>query len=199
MTYSDDEQLLLAMLPSEIGSAVAFSEKSGPIGTAKEMMASAKSALANAKDYPDNPLIQNLIPINEIRNGLFIEKMELNTEPGGEGQRTGGRGIVMEYRVRSDDGYLTMDYTRSKFPAWDAEGGNDGSPNYCEFIKAEDGSVERYSSVSGLTTKEGDLIRIVTGNGGGHGDPQQRDPELVKADIRDGLISAERAKEVYGV
>lgn len=137
--------------------------------------------------------------INEIRNGLFIERMELNTEPGGEGQRTGGRGIVMEYRVRSDDGYLTMDYTRSQFPAWGAEGGNDGSPNYCEFIKAEDGSVERYSSVSGLTTKEGDLIRIVTGNGGGHGDPQQRDPELVKADIRDGLISAERAKEVYGV
>ena len=37
--------------------------------------------------------------INEIRNGLFIERMELNTEPGGEGQRTGGRGIVMEYRV----------------------------------------------------------------------------------------------------
>jgi len=136
--------------------------------------------------------------INEIRNGLYIERMELNTAPGGEGERTGGRGIVMEYRVRSDDGYLTMDYTRSKFPAWGAEGGNDGSPNYCEFVRAEDGSVTRYSSVSGLDTKEGDLIRIVTGNGGGHGDPKDRDPELVQADIRDGLISAERAKEIYG-
>ena len=39
MTYSGDEQLLLAMLPSEIGSAVAFSEKSGVLGTAKEITA----------------------------------------------------------------------------------------------------------------------------------------------------------------
>ena len=136
--------------------------------------------------------------INEIRNGLFIERMELNTEPGGEGRRSGGRGIVMEYRVRSDDGYLTMDYTRSKFPAWGTEGGNDGSPNYCEVIKAEDGSVTRYSSVSGLETKSGDIIRIVTGNGGGHGSPRERDPELVEADVRNGLISPERAAKVFG-
>lgn len=137
--------------------------------------------------------------INEIRNGLYIERMELNTEPGGEGERTGGRGIVMEYRVRSNDGYLTMDYTRSKFPAWGTEGGKDGSPNYCEVIRAEDGSVTRYSSVSGLETQEGDIIRIVTGNGGGHGDPTKRDPELVRADVKDELISPERAKSVFGV
>ena len=77
MTYSDDEQLLLAMLPSEIGSAVAFSEKSGPIGTAKEMMASAKSALANAKDYPDNPLIQNLIPNLDDRSAAADKAKDL--------------------------------------------------------------------------------------------------------------------------
>ncbi|MEM7337401.1 MAG: hydantoinase B/oxoprolinase family protein [Actinomycetota bacterium] len=137
--------------------------------------------------------------INEIRNGLFVERMELNTEPGGEGRSTGGRGIVMEYRVRSNDGYLTMDYTRSKFPAWGTEGGNDGSPNYCEVVSASDGSTRRYSSVSGLDTKEGDLIRIVTGNGGGHGDPGDRDRNLVRSDLKDELISAERAAEIYGV
>ena len=56
----------------------------------------------------------------------------------------------------------------------------------------------RYSSVSGLETKAGDIIRIVTGNGGGHGDPRDRDRELVEADIEDGLISAERAATVFG-
>ena len=100
--------------------------------------------------------------------------------------------------MRSDDGYLTMDYTRSKFPAWGSEGGNDGSPNYCEVIKAEDGSVTRYSSVSGLETKAGDIIRIVTGNGGGHGAPRERDRDLVEADIENGLISPERAAKVFG-
>ncbi|MEM9132696.1 MAG: hydantoinase B/oxoprolinase family protein [Actinomycetota bacterium] len=137
--------------------------------------------------------------INEIRNGLFVERMELNTEPGGEGRTTGGRGIVMEYRVRSNDGYLTMDYTRSKFPAWGTEGGLDGSPNYCEVVRAADGDTQRYSSVSGLDTSEGDLIRIVTGNGGGHGDPRGRNPELVREDVKNGLLSAERAAEVFGV
>lgn len=78
MTYSDDEQiLLLTMLPSEIGSAVAFSEKSGLIGTAKEMMASAKSAVANAADYPDNALIQSVMPNLDDRSAALDKAKEL--------------------------------------------------------------------------------------------------------------------------
>ena len=46
----------------------------------------------------------------------------------------GGRGIVLDYRVRSDNGFLTAGYTRSKFPPWGVDGGRDGSPNYIEFI-----------------------------------------------------------------
>ncbi|MFM2281144.1 MAG: hypothetical protein RLZZ444_3375, partial [Pseudomonadota bacterium] len=45
----------------------------------------------------------------------------------------------------------------------------------------------------------GDVIRVITANGGGLGDPKDRDPELVRRDIRNGLISAERAAEIYGV
>lgn len=136
--------------------------------------------------------------INEARNGLFVKRMELNTEPGGEGRFTGGRGIVMEYELRADDGHATLAFTRSKFPPWAVDGGIDGSPNYCEVIQAEDGSRARYSFASGLPTAPGDVIRIVTGIGGGVGDPKDRDRELVERDIRDGLIAAERAAEVYG-
>ncbi len=136
--------------------------------------------------------------INEARNGLFVKRMELNTEPGGEGRFTGGRGIVMEYELRADDGHATLAFTRSKFPPWAVDGGVEGSPNYCEVIKAEDGSSSRYSFASGLPTQPGDVIRIVTGIGGGVGDPKDRDPKLVEQDIRNGLIDADRAAAVYG-
>jgi len=136
--------------------------------------------------------------INEAKNGLFVERMELNTAPGGEGKHTGGRGIVAEYRVRSDDGYLTMDYTRSRFPAWAAHGGREGSPNYCEVVSAETGETTRYSAVSELPTKQGDLIRIVTGNGGGLGDPRERNRDAVALDIKNGLLDPHAAAEIYG-
>ncbi|WP_306117543.1 MULTISPECIES: hydantoinase B/oxoprolinase family protein [unclassified Roseitalea] len=136
--------------------------------------------------------------INEARNGLYVDRMELNTEPGGEGEHTGGRGIVMDYRVRADNGFLTAGYTRSKFPAWSLDGGREGSPNYVEY-RPKDGAPQRFAFVSGLTTRTDDVIRVVTGNGGGLGDPKRRDPEAVRADVKNGLITAERAREVYGV
>ena len=113
--------------------------------------------------------------VNEARNGLYVDQMALNLEPGGEGQFTGGRGIVMDYRVRANDGFLTVGYTRSKFPAWALDGGNEGSPNYVEFIPNE-GERQRFAFVSGLKTQRDDVIRVVTGNGGGFGDPKKRDP-----------------------
>ena len=51
--------------------------------------------------------------INEARNGVIVDRMELNLEPGGEGRFAGGRGIVMDYRMRARDGLLTMGYTLS--------------------------------------------------------------------------------------
>ncbi|MBK8082482.1 MAG: hydantoinase B/oxoprolinase family protein [Devosia sp.] len=135
--------------------------------------------------------------INEARNGLYVDRMELNLEPGGEGRYRGGRGIVMDYRLRADNGFLTMGYTRSKFPAWALDGGREGSPNYVRYL-GKDGTDQRYSFVSGLTTHTDDVIRVVTGNGGGIGDPRERDRTLVAEDIKNGLITPERAREVYG-
>ncbi|MEO4042570.1 hydantoinase B/oxoprolinase family protein [Hoeflea sp. CAU 1731] len=136
--------------------------------------------------------------INEARNGLYVDQLRLNMEPGGEGKFTGGRGIVMDYRVRADNGFLTAGYTRSKFPAWGVEGGQDGSPNYVEF-RPKEGEPERFAFVSGLATHRDDVIRVVTGNGAGLGDPKERDPDKVRSDVKNGLLSAERALEVYGV
>jgi N-methylhydantoinase B len=135
--------------------------------------------------------------VAEARYGLFVDRLALNEGEGGEGEHRGGRGIVLEYRVRADGCFLTCAYTRSAHPPWGLAGGRDGSPNYAEVVR-RDGSVERHAVVTALEVNEGDVIRICTGNGGGFGDPRRRARELVAADVRDGLVSAERAAAVYG-
>jgi N-methylhydantoinase B len=136
--------------------------------------------------------------VAEARYGLFVNQLALDAVEGGEGAHRGGKGIVLDYQVRSDNCFFTCAYTRNKNRPWGLAGGADGAPNYAEVLRA-DGRVESFAVTTGLRVDEGDVIRIHTGSGGGYGDPRERDPELVRADVRNGLISAERAREVYGI
>jgi N-methylhydantoinase B len=45
----------------------------------------------------------------------------------------------------------------------------------------------------------GTEVMFRTSGGGGWGDPLARDPEHVLRDVREGYVSAERAREAYGV
>ncbi|WP_334153061.1 hydantoinase B/oxoprolinase family protein [Agrobacterium pusense] len=136
--------------------------------------------------------------ISEARNGLFVDRMELNTDPGGEGKWTGGYGIRLDYRIRRDDSFLTLGYTRSRILPWSLDGGNEGSANYALVLR-KNGTSERYAFASGIRVDKDDVIRVITGAGGGVGNPRERDPALVREDVRNGYITAERAREVYGV
>ena len=133
--------------------------------------------------------------ISEARNGLYVDRMALNTEPGGEGEFTGGRGLVLEYRIRTKNGFVTAGYTRSKIKPWSLEGGEEGSGNYVEVIKPD--GTERYAFVSGLGLKTDDVVRVVTSSGAGFGDPKKRTLSRVSKDIKNGFISRERAAAVY--
>jgi N-methylhydantoinase B len=135
--------------------------------------------------------------VAETRYGLYVDRLALNDAPGGEGAHRGGNGIVVEYRVRSNGCFFTCSYTRNAHLPWSLEGGREGSPNVAEVIRA-DGSREEYAVVTALTVNEGDVIRIRTGNGAGYGDPAERDPEAVAADLKNGLIAPDRARAVYG-
>ena len=42
-------------------------------------------------------------------------------------------------------------------------------------------------------------MTIDAAGGGGHGNPLERDPEMVERDVLEGYISLERAREDYGV
>ena len=135
--------------------------------------------------------------ISEARNGLYVDRMALNTEAGGEGEFTGGRGLVLEYRIRTDNGFVTAGYTRSKIKPWALEGGEEGSGNYIEVIKPD--GTERYSFVSGLGLTTDDVVRVVTSCGAGFGDPKKRSADRVADDIKNGYVSRDRAAEIYGV
>jgi N-methylhydantoinase B len=52
----------------------------------------------------------------------------------------------------------------------------------------------------GLTQlKPGDAVTIEAAGGGGHGNPLERDPEMVVEDVMEGYVSLKKAREEYGV
>ncbi|MBM3677596.1 MAG: hydantoinase B/oxoprolinase family protein [Actinobacteria bacterium] len=135
--------------------------------------------------------------VAETRYGLWVDRLALNPEPGGEGRFRGGKGITLDYRVRADGTFLTCAYSRNRHLPWPLAGGREGSANHIEVIRA-DGSRERHAVVTALPLGRGDVIRIYTANGAGYGDPAERDPAAVRADLEAGYLTAERAKEIYG-
>ena len=134
--------------------------------------------------------------IAETRYGLYVDRLALNDEPGGEGEHRGGKGIVLEYRVRSDNCFLTAAYSRNKHRPWAMHGGREGSANYIRVIRAN-GETQDLAVVTALTVNRDDVIRVVTANGGGYGDPKRRSRAAIEADIKNGYLSCERAAEVY--
>ncbi len=72
----------------------------------------------------------------------------------------------------------------------------EGPPLYEELIGAEEVLPQQ---VAADLVRGGDAVFVRGMGGGGYGDPKRRDPERVAADVRDGLISPTRAREVYGV
>jgi N-methylhydantoinase B len=96
------------------------------------------------------------------------------------------------------DGSLTVGFGRHLYPPWGVDGGRDGSPNYVEVVRAN-GTRERFGKVARYPLREGDLVRLVTGTGGGAGDPREREDERVRDDLEDGIVTEREAREVYGL
>jgi N-methylhydantoinase B len=138
--------------------------------------------------------------VAEQRYGVLVERLALDVVDGaGAGRRRGGRGLVREYRILSDDARLTVVFGRHRFPPWGVEGGRDGSVNAVEIEPADGGPVLRFGKAASHPLRRGDLVRLITGTGGGHGDPRERERALVREDLANGLITERDAREVYGM
>ncbi|MCX7173182.1 MAG: hydantoinase B/oxoprolinase family protein [Proteobacteria bacterium] len=137
------------------------------------------------------------VELAESRYGVQIEQYAFHQEAGGAGQYRGGRGVVLDYRVTSDEAFLTVTYSRTSTHPWGLNGGGEGSSNRAE-IHRQGGALEVRTMATGVPVQQGDLIRIFTGHGGGYGDPRARGRDAIQRDLRDGYITPEQAREDYG-
>jgi N-methylhydantoinase B len=140
------------------------------------------------------------LEVTEAAYGVQIDQYAFNTEPGGEGKFRGGRGVIRDYRILSEDGgTVTATFGRHKYAPWGVDGGRDGSKNGVEIIHADGRDPVYRGKYARYPLQKGDVVRLITGSGGGWGDPKERDRDLVESDLRAGLISEETAREVYGL
>jgi N-methylhydantoinase B len=65
-------------------------------------------------------------------------------------------------------------------------------------IEAADGTT-RTALKDAVQLKAGDRVRIDTGGGGGFGDPGRRDRAKLREDVRQGYVSTDAARSVYGL
>ena len=138
------------------------------------------------------------IELLEAKFPVRVRQYGLNISGGaGPGLHRGGYGSVREYEMLADDTVLSASYGRSIEKPWGMERGDDGSCNYFELHTGTE--ARRAARAPTTVMKRGDRIRMFTGGGGGYGDPFERPVEEVLEEVRAEYISAEQAREDYGV
>jgi N-methylhydantoinase B len=125
-------------------------------------------------------------------------KHELLLDSAGPGQWRGGLGVETIFEIGSEDTQVVVFGDGDFEPAFGLFGGGSGSLNFIR-LTYPDGTV--------ITPRNKDLITGVprgtvyhqqAGGGGGYGDPTKRDRVKLAQEIRDGLISPDAARKVYG-
>ena len=141
-----------------------------------------------------------MIPVEvaETRYGVQVDQYTFHTDDGGAGRHRGGKGLIRDYRITAEEAYLTTTFGRHKFRPWGIAGGQEGSPNYVTILHA-DGRQVTFGKTARYRLRRGEVARLVTGTGGGWGDPRERPLERVLEDLRDGYITPEQAARHYGV
>jgi N-methylhydantoinase B len=139
------------------------------------------------------------IEIFESDTPLIVEKRELITDSAGPGTMKGGLGQREVFKI-PDDKYAPIPPVNLGIQAGrfihPPEGLFGGSPGARAQFLVNGVPGNPY----GLTQlKPGDAVTIDAAGGGGHGNPLDRDPELVENDVLEGYVSLEKAKEDYGV
>ncbi len=123
---------------------------------------------------------------------------EYLTDSAGAGQWRGGLGVETMFEIGSDDTQLVTFGDGDFEPAFGLFGGGEGTLNFIR-LTYPDGSVVVPRNKDLITgVPRGTLYHQQAGGGGGYGDPKLRDRAALAREVRDGVITAARARESYG-
>ncbi|WNC15489.1 hydantoinase B/oxoprolinase family protein [Brevibacillus brevis] len=139
------------------------------------------------------------VEVAETRYGIMVEEYSLRTDGAGAGKYRGGSGAIRSYRAMSDGQTITATFGRHKYLPWGFNGGHDGSRNEFEIVKANGEVAGPFGKYARFPLNKGDVVRLVTATGGGYGNPLERPIEKVVLDAKNGYISVEQARDLYGV
>jgi N-methylhydantoinase B len=131
----------------------------------------------------------------ESKNPWLLEKVELAPDSGGAGKYRGGLGVDLFFQAR-EDMYVTAAVERTKTAPWGLEGGLAARPNGAA-LRLADGSRTRFGKATRLPVPRGATVELYNGGGGGYGAPEEREPEAVLADTREGYFTEEFSRRHY--
>jgi len=158
---------------------------------AKDGWTCIQDPLSNCRNQPCESL-EHSFPMK-------VRRFDLRVGPEGAGAHRGGYGLVRDIEMTADCVVSTC-LDRSVVPPFGLFGGDDGACNRMYVRRRGSDTWEDLDSrQSNLPLRAGDTVRIETAIGGGFGDPLARDPQLVADDVLDDCLTAEQAREVYGV
>lgn len=152
--------------------------------------------------YPTSSCNVPIELVEETSSVLTLEK-ELIADSGGAGQYRGGSGVRVT--VRPVDGLehpLTFFVAphHQDFPPFGLRGGRAAEPTHArlngQLLTAKE---TREQLIARVVTDSSTTITVETTGGGGYGDPRMRDAWRVLRDVRNGLVSQEAARDVYGL
>lgn len=136
----------------------------------------------------------------ESRFPLVIDASFMATNSGGDGRRRGGLAMRRSLRLVGPEATYSVLGDGAIVPAFGVLGARSGIPVSSHIERrGESLPFATPGKVSGFRMVRDDVVVLQSAGGGGYGDPLDREVERVLADVREGYVTAERARSVYGV
>jgi len=138
------------------------------------------------------------VELDEVYTPIVVKTRRLIKDSEGAGRYRGAPGIEVELgpvNCRMEAGFVADG--NINVPKGARGGGNAAKSD--QFRRKRNGKLERLDQCSQVWIEEGEMMVSVACGGGGYGDPKKRDPERVRNDVKEGLISRQRARDIYGV
>jgi len=117
----------------------------------------------------------------------------------GAGQWRGGLGVETRFKIGGENTRVVTFGDGDVEPAFGLFNGKKATLNKIE-LRYPDGRIYQTTSKDLVeNVPQGTILFQQAGGGGGYGDPFLRDPEQVAKEVKNGIISMQKAKEFYGV